>query len=141
MFVLGVGLGMVMQNLVHASRLGGASRVPDVGSLPAPVAHVIEHAYGTGIAETFLVAAPLGLVAFAALLLLREMPLFIPSGFSRSSREAAKATSPSGAATRNVSAMPVPWACSMTCATGAGSEPTSGRAAARRSGRRAPSSA
>jgi MFS family permease len=135
MFVLGAGLGLVMQNLVlvvqnaiplqdlgagssliaffrslggaigvsvlgallahHArssiaeglaaqgtdpSRLGGTSRVPDVGSLPAPVAHVIEHAYGTGIAETFLVAAPLGLVAFAALLLLREKPLGMKSG-------------------------------------------------------------
>jgi EmrB/QacA subfamily drug resistance transporter len=136
MFVLGAGLGMVMQNLVlvvqnavalhdlgagssliaffrslggaigvsalgallahHAStsiveglaaqgidpaRLGGgASRVPDVGSLPAPVAQVIEHAYGTGIAETFLVAAPLGLVAFVAVLLLRETPLGTKSG-------------------------------------------------------------
>ena len=54
--------------------------MPDVGSLPAPVAHVIEHAYGTGIAETFLVAAPLGLVAFAALLLLPEKPLGVKSG-------------------------------------------------------------
>jgi hypothetical protein len=41
---------------------------------------VIEHAYGTGIAETFLVAAPLGLVAFVALLLLRETPLGVKSG-------------------------------------------------------------
>jgi EmrB/QacA subfamily drug resistance transporter len=137
MFVLGSGLGMVMQNLVlvvqnavplhdlgagssliaffrslggaigvsvlgallahhartsivdglaaqgvDASQLGGggASQVPDVGALPAPVAHVIEHAYGTGIAETFLVAAPLGLVAFVALLLMREKPLGVKSG-------------------------------------------------------------
>jgi EmrB/QacA subfamily drug resistance transporter len=67
---------------IDPSRLGGggASSVPDVGSLPAPVAHVIEHAYGTGIAETFLVAAPLGLVAFAALLLLHEKPLGVRSG-------------------------------------------------------------
>jgi EmrB/QacA subfamily drug resistance transporter len=63
---------------IDPSRLGGggASSVPDVGSLPAPVAHVIEHAYGTGIAETFLVAA----LAFAALLLLREKPLGVRSG-------------------------------------------------------------
>jgi EmrB/QacA subfamily drug resistance transporter len=65
---------------IDPARLGGASKVPDVGSLPAPVAHVIEHAYGTGIAETFLVAAPLGLVAFLALLLLRETPLGVKSG-------------------------------------------------------------
>jgi EmrB/QacA subfamily drug resistance transporter len=135
MFVVGVGLGMVMQNLVlvvqnavaqsdigagssliaffrslggaigvsvlgallahHArtsivdglaaqgidpSQFGGASRVPDVSTLPGPVAQVIEHAYGTGIAEMFLVAAPLGLVAFVALLFMRETPLGSKSG-------------------------------------------------------------
>jgi EmrB/QacA subfamily drug resistance transporter len=58
-------------------RTGG---VPDVGSLPAPVAHVVEHAYGVGIAEIFLVAAPLGLVALAALVLMRETPLGSKSG-------------------------------------------------------------
>jgi EmrB/QacA subfamily drug resistance transporter len=135
MFIVGAGMGMVMQNLVlvvqnavaqsdigaasslvaffrslggaigvsvlgallahHAraliteglaargidpSRVGGASRVPDVHSLPAPIAHVIEHAYGTGIAEIFLTAAPLGLVAFLALLFMREKPLGMQSG-------------------------------------------------------------
>jgi EmrB/QacA subfamily drug resistance transporter len=65
---------------IDPSEVGGASRVPDVGSLPAPVADVIQHAYGTGIAETFLVAAPLGLVAFAALVLMREKPLGVKSG-------------------------------------------------------------
>ncbi|MEN3279419.1 MAG: hypothetical protein V7607_559 [Solirubrobacteraceae bacterium] len=135
MFILGTGLGMVMQNLVlvvqnavrqsdmgagssliaffrslggaigvsvlgallahHArtsiidglaargidpSRLGGADRVPDVSTLPPPVAQIIEHAYGTAIAEAFLVAAPLGLVAFVALLFMREQPLGAKSG-------------------------------------------------------------
>ncbi len=41
---------------------------------------MIEHAYGTGIAEIFLYAAPLGLVAFVALLFLREQPLGSKSG-------------------------------------------------------------
>jgi predicted MFS family arabinose efflux permease len=65
---------------IDPSRLGGADRVPDVSTLPAPIAHVIEHGYGTAIAEAFLVAAPLGLVAFAALLLMREKPLGVKSG-------------------------------------------------------------
>jgi EmrB/QacA subfamily drug resistance transporter len=59
---------------------GSSGDVPDVHSLPAPVAHVIEHAYGSGIAEIFLVAAPLGLVAFIALVLMREKPLGTKSG-------------------------------------------------------------
>jgi hypothetical protein len=41
---------------------------------------VVEHAYGSGIAEIFLVAAPLGLVAFVALVLMRERPLGTKSG-------------------------------------------------------------
>ena len=49
-------------------------------TLPAPVAHVIEHAYGTGIGEIFLIAAPLGLVALAAVALMREVPLGGRSG-------------------------------------------------------------
>jgi EmrB/QacA subfamily drug resistance transporter len=75
---------------IDPSRLGhgGASAVPHVASLPAPVAHVVEHAFGTGIAETFLAAAPLGLVAFVALLFLREQPLGGKSGIELALEEA-----------------------------------------------------
>ncbi|HWK29936.1 MAG TPA: MDR family MFS transporter [Solirubrobacter sp.] len=59
---------------------GSADKVPDVHTLPAPVAHVIEHAYGTGVGEIFLVAAPLGLVALIAVALMREVPLGGKSG-------------------------------------------------------------
>ena len=44
----------------------GGDAVPDVSSLPAPVAHVVEHGYGTAIGEIFLVAAPLGLLVVFA---------------------------------------------------------------------------
>jgi MFS family permease len=66
---------------------GGASRVPDVGSLPAPVAQVVEHAYGTGIAEIFLFAAPLGIVAFVVLLFMHEHPLGSKSGIELAGAE------------------------------------------------------
>lgn len=56
------------------------SNVPKMSALPPPVARVVEHAYGTGIAEIFLVAAPLGLVAFATLFLMEERPLGTKSG-------------------------------------------------------------
>jgi EmrB/QacA subfamily drug resistance transporter len=54
--------------------------VPAVSELPPAVAHIVEHAYGSGIAEIFLVAAPLGLVALAAVALLPETPLGTRSG-------------------------------------------------------------
>ena len=70
--------------------LGDTSTVPQVASLPDPVARIVEHAYGTGIAEMFLAAAPLGLVAFVALWFLQERPLGRKSGIDLA-REAATA--------------------------------------------------
>ncbi|MEN1975726.1 MFS transporter [Cellulomonas sp. P4] len=136
MFVMGAGLGMLMQNLVLAvqntldvsevgsgtatvaffrslggaigvsalgavlgSRVvtlitdglaalgidvsalgGGTGAVPDVSTLPGPVRTVVESAYGEGIADLFLIAAPLGLVALVAVLFLKEVPLGRRSG-------------------------------------------------------------
>jgi EmrB/QacA subfamily drug resistance transporter len=68
---------------------GGGTKVPDVSTLPAPIAHVIEHAYGAGIGEVFLLAAPLGLVALMALLLIRETPLGHKSGIELTTEQAA----------------------------------------------------
>jgi hypothetical protein len=58
----------------------GGDKVPSISELPPAVAHVVEHAYGSAIAEIFLVAAPLGLVAMVAVALLRETPLGTRSG-------------------------------------------------------------
>jgi EmrB/QacA subfamily drug resistance transporter len=93
-------LGAVLSSRVTTSVTQGLSdigvrqapassgQVPDVSTLPGPVARVVEHAYGTGIAEIFLVAAPLGLVALITLLFLREVPLGSRSGIEMA-REAA----------------------------------------------------
>ncbi len=136
MFVMGAGLGMLMQNLVLAvqntlhvtevgsgtatvaffrslggaigvsalgavlgSRIttlitdglaalgidpsalgGGTSSVPDVSTLPEPVKTIVESAYGEGIADLFLIAVPLGLIALIAVLFLKEVPLGSRSG-------------------------------------------------------------
>jgi EmrB/QacA subfamily drug resistance transporter len=78
---------------VDPSRLGGggASQVPEVSALPGPIARLVEHAYGTGIAEMFLIAAPLGLVAFASLLFLSETPLGAKSGIEMAREQRAAA--------------------------------------------------
>jgi EmrB/QacA subfamily drug resistance transporter len=67
----------------------GGGQVPDVRTLPAPVAHVVEHAYGAGVGEIFLAAAPLGLVALLAVALMREVPLGAKSGIELSREERA----------------------------------------------------
>jgi MFS family permease len=75
---LGAVLAAKVAGDLSAPGTGGA--VPDVSTLPPAVARVIEHAYGAGIGEIFLLAAPLGLVALVALLLIREVPLGHESG-------------------------------------------------------------
>ncbi len=73
---------------IDPARFGGSShQVPEVSTLPAPIAQVVEHAYGTGIAEMFLIAAPVGLVAFIALLFMKETPLGSKSGIERTLEE------------------------------------------------------
>ena len=137
MLVVGVGVGMLMQNLVLATQntlpitemgagtatvaffrtLGGAigvsalgallsnrvqhlmvdglsgigidpaamgssgtSTLPDLATLPGPVRQVVEHAFGVGVSELFLVGAPIALLALVAVLALREVPLGHASG-------------------------------------------------------------
>ncbi|WP_409483358.1 MFS transporter [Arsenicicoccus dermatophilus] len=129
MFLLGTGLGMMMQNLVLAvqnevppSDLGAASSfvafarsmggaigvsalgallgtrvkdhlvegftaaridpgsalgggLPHVTALPTPIRSIVQVAYGQGLSEVFLAAAPFALVAFLITLFIRETEL------------------------------------------------------------------
>lgn len=71
---------------------GGTGAIPDVSALPGPVRTVVESAYGDAIAELFLVAVPVALVALVAVALLREVPLGTRSGVQELlAREAAEA--------------------------------------------------
>jgi MFS family permease len=145
MVMVGLGLGMVMQNLVLVVQnsvpfsqmgagsaliaffrsLGGAAGVsalgavlsskvttsiaaglaalgihklgsgdgtlPDVNALPGPIRAVVEHGYGTGVGEIFLVAAPLGLIALIAIAFIKEVPLGTTSGVEAALAETAAA--------------------------------------------------
>jgi EmrB/QacA subfamily drug resistance transporter len=59
---------------------GTGHSVPAIHELPPAVARIVEHAYGSGIAEIFAAAAPLGLVAMIAVALMHEEPLGTRSG-------------------------------------------------------------
>ncbi|AWL39598.1 MULTISPECIES: MFS transporter [unclassified Streptomyces] len=139
MFVMGLGIGMMMQNLVLATQnqvapadLGAASSVvtffrslggaigvsalgavlgnrvtryvkdgladlgpegaafghggtggggiPDLDKLPAPFRTVMEAAYGHGVADVFLYAAPAALLAFLLTLFIKEVALKTSAG-------------------------------------------------------------
>jgi len=54
---------------------GGSGRIPDLAALPAPVAAVIQHAYGVATGRVFLVTVPFVLAALLAIVFIRESPL------------------------------------------------------------------
>ncbi|MFF3949947.1 MFS transporter [Streptomyces sp. NPDC001902] len=137
MALLGLGVGMMMQNLVlavqnqvGAADLGAASSVvtffrtlggaigvsalgavlgnrvthyvkdgltalgvkstgesdgaiPDLATLPAPIRHVVESAYGHGAGDVFLVAAPVAFLALLLVLFIKEVPLKTASGLQQ----------------------------------------------------------
>jgi hypothetical protein len=77
---------------VPAGVLGsGTGTLPDVNKLPGPIRAVVEHGYGSGVGEIFLVAAPLGLVALAAIAFIKEVPLGTTSGVEAALAESAAA--------------------------------------------------
>ncbi|MFH9471756.1 MFS transporter [Streptomyces clavifer] len=147
MFVMGLGIGMMMQNLVLATQnqvapadLGSASSVvtffrslggaigvsalgavmanrvthyvkdgladlgpegaafghggtggggiPDLDKLPAPFRTVMEMAYGHGVGDVFLYAAPAALVAFIVTIFIKEVALKTNAGNDKAGAEA-----------------------------------------------------
>ncbi|GAA4633158.1 MFS transporter [Actinoallomurus vinaceus] len=54
---------------------GGDGSIPKLSALPAPVRAVVEDAFGHGIGDVFMYAAPCALLALLAILFLKEVPL------------------------------------------------------------------
>ncbi|KAF4408764.1 MULTISPECIES: MFS transporter [Streptomyces] len=88
------------------SELGGGSAagsgdgaLPDLDKLPGPVRTVIESAYGHGIADIYLYAAPIALVALLLVLFVKEVPLKTTGGLQETAdSEAAAANGGAGSA-------------------------------------------
>ncbi|MDX6361737.1 MAG: hypothetical protein QOC85_740, partial [Streptomyces sp.] len=101
-------LGAVMANritdyakdgLVHldpkyaaaAASSSSSSSIPDMDTLPGPLRTVMESAYGHGIADVFLIAAPLALIAFLVTIFIKEVPLRTSGGLAQAAEAAAEA--------------------------------------------------
>ncbi|MCX4094308.1 MDR family MFS transporter [Nocardia sp. alder85J] len=68
---------------------GSGHGLPKLAELPGPVRAVVEAAYGHGVADVFLIDAPLALLTVIAVLFIKEVPL----------RSSTQATHPAPAAT------------------------------------------
>lgn len=81
-------LGTVLSHQFSAHVLAGLNKlgmgttanvdsqsIPDMRTLPGPVGAVFEQAFGEATGHIFLVATPFAIVAFVAVLFIREVPL------------------------------------------------------------------
>jgi EmrB/QacA subfamily drug resistance transporter len=62
---------------------GDSGGIPDVSALPVPVRGVVENAYGRGVGDVFLYAAPFALLALVLVLFVKEVALRDRSGLQQ----------------------------------------------------------
>src|ERR1700712_6131110 len=67
--------GLTAAGIPASATSSSGGQIPNLATGPAAIRTVIENAYGDSVALMFLVAAPMALIALAAILFLREVPL------------------------------------------------------------------
>ncbi|MFF0022597.1 MFS transporter [Streptomyces sp. NPDC004082] len=80
-----------------ASAASSDSSIPDMDALPGPLRTVLESAYGHGIADVFLIASAMALVAFFVTLFIKEVPLRTSGGLAQAAEADARAAVPAAA--------------------------------------------
>jgi EmrB/QacA subfamily drug resistance transporter len=70
-----IAAGLTRLGVRTGATSGGATTIPDMSTLPPPVREVFESAFGHATGTIFMIAAPCAVVAFLAVLFIREVPL------------------------------------------------------------------
>jgi EmrB/QacA subfamily drug resistance transporter len=80
----------------YAAGLSGSTNnaIPDLDALPAPLRTVIEGAYGHGIGDVFLYAAPVALLALVFSLFIKEVPLRTKGALAQAAEENGASAAP-----------------------------------------------
>ncbi|MFE6282956.1 MFS transporter [Streptomyces sp. NPDC057877] len=72
----------------------GTGSIPDMDALPGPLRAVVEGAYGHGIADVFLYAAPVALLALVFSVFIKEVPLRTSSALTQATEKTEAAVAP-----------------------------------------------
>ncbi|MGW1670998.1 MFS transporter [Streptomyces sp. NPDC002324] len=106
----------------------GHGEIPDLDALPTPIRTVIESAYGHGIGDVFLYAAPFAVLALVFSLFIKEVPLRTTGALAQAARTKAAATETDGQTdSPDASATPAPAPAPV--AADSGTAPAAGTAA------------
>lgn len=77
------------QSQAAAAKAVGSSALPDMDALPSTVRTWLESAYGHGIADVFLYAAPFALISFVVVMFIKEVPLRTSGALAQAAEEGA----------------------------------------------------
>ncbi|CAL9274897.1 MFS transporter [Streptomyces rochei] len=118
------------QEQAAAAKAAGGSSIPDMDLLPPGIREWLESAYGHGIADIFLIVAPIALIAFLITLFIKEVPLRTSGALAQAAEATAETASPAAPApaeAARATAEPVPAgvaaAAPGTSATDSGAQP------------------
>ncbi|MEU5275886.1 MFS transporter [Streptomyces asoensis] len=100
------GLGPQYASLASGS--SSSSEIPDMDKLPAPLRTVMESAYGHGIADVFLIASVLALLAFLITLFIKEVPLRTKGALAQAADSPATTAAPTAAPAAETAASTTP---------------------------------
>ena len=75
---------------------GAGAELPNPATLPQPVREVVQDAFGHGIGDVFLAATPFAILAFLAVIFVKEVSLQTKSAIERDA-EAVRANIPTAA--------------------------------------------
>ncbi|MEV4044788.1 EmrB/QacA subfamily drug resistance transporter [Streptomyces sp. SAI-163] len=101
------------QEQAAAAKASGSGAIPDMDLLPPGIREWLESAYGHGIADIFLIVAPIALLAFLVTLFIKEVPLRTKGALAQASEASAESAPPvagTPAEAVRVAAEPVPAA-------------------------------
>ncbi|MGW4429126.1 MFS transporter [Streptomyces tendae] len=82
------------QEQAAAAKASGGGAIPDMDMLPPGIREWLESAYGHGIADIFLIVAPIALLAFLVTLFIKEVPLRTKGALAQAAESSAEAAPP-----------------------------------------------
>ncbi|MGC0383661.1 MFS transporter [Streptomyces sp. SAI-129] len=82
------------QEQAAAAKASGSGAIPDMDLLPPGIREWLESAYGHGIADIFLIVAPIALLAFLVTLFIKEVPLRTKGALAQASEATAESAPP-----------------------------------------------
>ncbi|CAL9521945.1 Putative multidrug resistance protein MdtD [Streptomyces sp. enrichment culture] len=86
------------QEQAAAAKAAGGSSIPDMDLLPPGIREWLESAYGHGIADIFLIVAPIAFLGFLVTLFIKEVPLRTSGALAQAAEANAGSASPAAPA-------------------------------------------